>query len=399
MSAGYDLGKYVILYVDDEEQSLKYFERAFGKDFRVRTAPGAEEGRRIVEELGDQMGVLITDQRMPRETGVELLSWMRRQRPNVVRMLTTAYSDLDSAIEAVNSGAIFRYIVKPWDLKDLRGTLRQAMEFHMVQRERDVLLREKLSALQRLIVSDRVRSFAVLATSMASRLRNPLMALKAFLDAAPHQDEDRTPTPLGMRWDDLWDLARRESGRLLELIEEAVTLTSDPGYDFSDRTSAAEVVGAVGERLGGGLALEGDAPLQIDRALVERLIAILASRLQRLHTDGQPVRVVVERVDDVCGAPGTRLRLIAPGGRLANEELASLFSVLAPCEPGEHDPQEMDLLAAFFIAFHHGGNLVIRQAPPEGPGFELLLPDDPREVQQIPLEPDWIERVFTMFED
>src|SRR6185295_11521531 len=133
------------LYVDDEEKSLKYFTRAFGEKFSVYTATSAAEGYKVLEAHADEIGVLMTDQRMPGEKGVQLLDKARQLRPQIIRILATAYSDLDAAIDAVNTGAIYKYITKPWDVPTLEVTLRRGLEFFIVQRERDQLLQEKMS--------------------------------------------------------------------------------------------------------------------------------------------------------------------------------------------------------------------------------------------------------------
>jgi two-component system probable response regulator PhcQ len=185
-----DYTRFPILYVDDESQALKYFRKAMEKDFEILTAENTTDAGKILEEHGDRIGIIVCDQRMPGERGTDLLARVRQQRSGIVRILTTAYSDLESAIEAVNSGAIYKYIVKPWDLRDLRGVLLRAMDFHVIQRQRDKLLREKLTVLQRMMVVDRVRSLAVLAAGLSHHIRNSMAALKAFLDLAPAKLRD-----------------------------------------------------------------------------------------------------------------------------------------------------------------------------------------------------------------
>ena len=129
----YDYRKYAILYVDDEEKSLKYFRRAFGDEFRIFTAESAEEGLRLLEQHADEIGLLLTDQRMPGEKGVWLLERARHFRPRLVRILVTAFTDADAMIAAVNSGSISKFIIKPWDPPQLEIVLRQSLEFFMVQ--------------------------------------------------------------------------------------------------------------------------------------------------------------------------------------------------------------------------------------------------------------------------
>src|SRR5271155_992774 len=104
----YDYKKFAVLYVDDEVQSLKNFARAFNDEFQIFTAPTAQEGLKLLEAHKDEIGVLMTDQRMPGEKGVWLLERARQLRPRVLRMLVTAFADMDAAIFAVNSGAIYK---------------------------------------------------------------------------------------------------------------------------------------------------------------------------------------------------------------------------------------------------------------------------------------------------
>ena len=101
----YNYKKFAVLYVDDEEKSLKYFTRAFEDQFRILTATRADEGLKLVEQHKDGLGVLMTDQRMPGNKGIWLLEKARQIQPRIIRILATAYADMDAAIAAINSGA------------------------------------------------------------------------------------------------------------------------------------------------------------------------------------------------------------------------------------------------------------------------------------------------------
>src|ERR1700743_62321 len=159
----YDYKKFAVLYVDDEERSLTNFTRAYGEEFRIFTATNAVDGFKLFEQHADEIGILMTDQRMPGEKGVWLLERCRQLRPRVLRMLVTAFADMDAAISAVNTGAIYKYITKPWDPGQLEITLRQGLEFFMVQGERDQLLHEKMSVLRNMMIADRIVSLGLLA--------------------------------------------------------------------------------------------------------------------------------------------------------------------------------------------------------------------------------------------
>jgi two-component system probable response regulator PhcQ len=160
----YNYQKCAILYVDDEEKSLKYFTRAFGDKFKILSAANASDGYRLLEQHRDEIALLITDQRMPGEKGVEFLQRARQLHPTAIRILTTAYSDFDVAIEAVNSAAISKYVTKPWDIPQLESILKEACEFFSVQRQRDILLEAQSSAQQETINIDQAATLGDLQT-------------------------------------------------------------------------------------------------------------------------------------------------------------------------------------------------------------------------------------------
>src|SRR5438309_9080617 len=167
----YDYKRFAILYVDDEEKSLKYFTRAFTDQFRILTAANAQDGLKILEQHKDEIGLLMTDQRMPGEKGIWLLEKARQLRPRIIRILATAYSDMEAAIAAVNTGAIYKYVTKPWDPPQLENTLQRGLEFFIVQRERDQLLREKMSVLYNMMIADRIVSLGLLAEGLSHNIR------------------------------------------------------------------------------------------------------------------------------------------------------------------------------------------------------------------------------------
>jgi signal transduction histidine kinase len=134
-----DPGKYGILYVDDEEQALKYFRRGLEKDFRVLTANGVAPAMALLEQDAGSIAVVITDQRMPGKSGVSLLTEVRQRWPAIVRILITAYTEIDSAVAAVNSGAVYKYINKPADFVLLRQILTDAVALHRETVHRDAL--------------------------------------------------------------------------------------------------------------------------------------------------------------------------------------------------------------------------------------------------------------------
>jgi two-component system probable response regulator PhcQ len=157
-----------ILYVDDEAMALKYFERLVAPLAPVLTASSVEEGRVMLKAHGSEIAVLVCDQRMPGERGNELLRHARDYYPGIVRMLTTAYSELGDAIEAINTGEIYRYINKPWELESLRADLKNALELAALRNERDELMRDKLMAQQSQLLASRLAALLMVGSAVCA---------------------------------------------------------------------------------------------------------------------------------------------------------------------------------------------------------------------------------------
>jgi len=128
-----DVKRYPILVVDDEQDNLDAFRFNFRKTFDILTATSGADALAILAEK--DVAVVVTDQRMPRMTGVELLREVRAKTPETVGIILTAFTDVDVLIEAINLGQVYRYITKPWDAKEVRGVLQYAIERFHLQRE------------------------------------------------------------------------------------------------------------------------------------------------------------------------------------------------------------------------------------------------------------------------
>ena len=107
-----------ILLVDDEPGVLQALKRLFFRLYDVSLANSGQEAVDLLET--EKFDIIISDMRMPGMSGAELLKHCFENYPDMVRVLLTGYSDLDSAIKAVNEGNIYRYISKPWDNDQLR---------------------------------------------------------------------------------------------------------------------------------------------------------------------------------------------------------------------------------------------------------------------------------------
>lgn len=163
-----------VLFVDDEVKALSMFERAFGGRFPVRTAASAASALRVLEAEADGLGVVIADQRMPGGTGIELLREVRTRYPDKVRLLTTAYTEIDTLVGAINEGSVFRFVSKPWDLEALGAEIAEALRsFNQGERERDLLAR-RLADLRDAVLDQRVADIGTVAISLSHYVDNAL---------------------------------------------------------------------------------------------------------------------------------------------------------------------------------------------------------------------------------
>jgi response regulator RpfG family c-di-GMP phosphodiesterase len=126
-----------LLIVDDETANLRLLERLFQNDYQCLTASSGAEAIRLLEQ--HDVAILITDQRMPEITGLELLKRTAELRPQMVRILLTGYTDVEALVEAINSGLVYMYVSKPWNIEDLRLRVGRACEHYQNNKSRQVL--------------------------------------------------------------------------------------------------------------------------------------------------------------------------------------------------------------------------------------------------------------------
>ena len=152
-----------ILFVDDEERILRSLAMQFRREYEVLTE---SDPRRALERLkSESVQIIVSDQRMPQMSGAELLAQAREIAPDTLRILLTGYSDLDAAVEALNSGGIFRYLTKPWDQQEMAFTLRQAAQIaaRQLQAPKAVASAREAVALNVLLLDNDAQTLGVVA--------------------------------------------------------------------------------------------------------------------------------------------------------------------------------------------------------------------------------------------
>jgi two-component system probable response regulator PhcQ len=408
MSSLYDYKKFGILYVDDEEKSLKYFARAFEDQFRILTASTAQAGLQLLEMHKDEIGLLMTDQRMPGEKGTWLLEKARQLRPRIIRILVTAYSDMDAAVAAVNTGAIYKYISKPWDPPQLESTLKRSLEFFIVQRERDQLLKEKMSVLHNIMIADRVVSLGLLAAGMSHHIRNSLVAVKTFLDLAPAKLKEEKLDLEGLRNPDFWrDYYHNVQGQVEKingLLRDLWTASEKPAFIFTDQVRLHEVIAGAITHLTEPLAAKNirvenkvpDSlpPLTVDQPKFHRLFELLLRDEivslpagSRITINAQPA------AGAVTSQPQVEIQVSDNGPGLPQESLRLIFDpfVVRSDSPMEYG---ISLMACYFIVHHHGGKIEARSEPGQGTSFTLRMPVDPNQAPSPEENRELVQKVL-----
>jgi two-component system, probable response regulator PhcQ len=405
MESGYDYRKCTLLYVDDEDMALKYFTRAFENTFPILTALNATEGYKLLEQNREQIGLVITDQRMPGEKGVQFLERARQLQPKAIRILTTAYSDLNVAIEAVNSGAIYKYVTKPWDIPQLQVTLQRAVEFFLVQKERDLLLKEKLSVLQGMMITDRVLSLGILAARLGHYVRNSLVAVRTFMDLAPEKLVEEKISPEHIRdpsfWKGFYEQAQIQIRRITELLTDLVSATQSNGPPTIEQVDLKQTVKTSLQRfntklLQNGITLIDQIPdglpkLAVERQKFEHLFdLLLKGELISLPT-GSHVFLSARSGSDNDEEVDIQIRDDGPG--LPKE---AFRAVLDPSFLRSNNFQDfaINLMACYFIVYHHGGKIDVQSEEGHGVTITLTFPVQPKIVSPAEEQETFITKVL-----
>jgi response regulator RpfG family c-di-GMP phosphodiesterase len=117
-----------VLYLDDEEPNLFSFKAAFRREFEVHTCDEPHKAVRLLDE--HEFHVVLSDQRMPRISGVEFFELIMPDHPDISRILVTGYADTDAVVDAINKGQVYRFVSKPWNEEELRGVIRAGYELN-----------------------------------------------------------------------------------------------------------------------------------------------------------------------------------------------------------------------------------------------------------------------------
>ncbi len=131
---------HMILVVDDEPANLRLLKRVLSENYEVLSAQSGAEAMELLKQ--HEISLIITDQRMPQMSGVQLLEQSLSLRPDAIKILLTGYTDVEALIDAINSGNVYKYVPKPWDADELRLTVRRALETYELRKQNEILVKE-----------------------------------------------------------------------------------------------------------------------------------------------------------------------------------------------------------------------------------------------------------------
>ncbi len=370
-----------VLLVDDEAKALKYFSRAFSHRFTVFSALSAREALAVLAAHHREIGVIVTDQRMPEANGVELLQTVRRDYPRTVRILTTAYSELDLLIQAINSGAIYSFVSKPWQLDDLERTLAGALEHHETETRNHQLLEQNLDRFQDKIREGRTYDIALIAAKIGHYVHNALCPVTLLIDQLI-EEQDRRGDLSGEFLQNVRAHVHEIARTLKDLAQ--VSVPPDPA-EFERIDLPAVLAGAMARteilRAEKDIRFECDIqaglpPVAGVPAQIEKLFRFMIAEEVVSLSPGSLVQVRMRAASGTDGPPGLRVEFedfepIRPN--------TFRDRLLHPFELRGENPREFGLFLAssYFIANHHGGSLAVRIKPNESLLFTFHLPAHP----------------------
>ncbi len=368
-----------VLFVDDEEPNLVVFEAVCGDEFPVLTASSGAAGLELMRE--HEIGVVLTDQRMPGMTGIELLETVQAEYPDAIRLLITAYSDLQAAEDAINRGHVRRYMRKPWEPETLRAELRDAIDLYN--------LNARVKELeQRLLETERAYSLSVVATGLADELRHPvgwirnnLTVIETSVEAAVAALEEANPNvnrargTLAQVASAITD-ARDGVKRILELTEKMAQPPEDTPAEVVNLAEAVRVALRKAESSG----LRGRALIEVATGvepkvsaprtnLVQIALNLLANGIQRAANRGDGQGVV--RVSTAI-LGGKAVLDVSDNGPLIEGDIDAVFRPFGV--GGRLQGAGVGLAISKRIAEELGGALQVTTTDDKETRFRLTLP-------------------------
>ncbi len=388
MSEGTIYKNYPVLFVDDEKGAVVGFSRHFSRDFTVYTAMNGQEGLQAIQQH-PEIAVILSDQRMPGMTGIDMLRMAREMAPTSIRMLLTAYSDIDVVVEAINKGNVYQYVTKPYNDVDLRYSIIQAIEYYRVVAERDRLCAEKIETLKKMARLNRLSSIGILAAGMAHEINNPLVAVSTFLQMLPEKKKEPRDDEY---WNEFYGVATTEIKRIRDLIAQLLNYSKDTQSaqiyakeaDFSNEADLNRIIQEVviflksevkQKEIRFEVILEPNLPRTVmDEEKIRQLLINLTLNAIQATTSGKITLRTSFNVDQKY----VEFDVSDTGVGISDQNLEQLFSPFFTTKSPKGGTG-LGLMTCHHIVDEHRGNIDVRSKLGVGTTVTVQLPIDPRD--------------------
>lgn len=374
-----------ILVVDDEPRAVELMVRTLRKDAIVETAASANEAWEKVQVT--DFSLVISDQRMPGLTGVDLLSRVAERDESVGRILLTGYSDLEATVEAINRGRVHAYLHKPCSPQDLRVTVKGVLDrtklarenarlMSLVQNQNEELhgtLESLRSAQERVVASERLAAIGKMIAMIVHDLRTPLAVIRsaatavvedaregALSEVEEHGREiESEALHMQRSCDDLLEISRASEKGLERLVEDFDDVVDAALVGFADAAARQGVV--IETNLSSGCQVSVD-----EDALRRALRNLVVNSLEAMPDGG------CLRIDSHCDASEAVLCLADSGVGIPEEIADALFEPFVTS--GKSGGSGLGLAIVRKVVDDHSGDIAVSKPEGGGTAFTLRLP-------------------------
>ncbi len=375
--------RHTILVVDDEPDLVQSVQGLLRREYDVLGATNGSDALGLMRE--HEVHIILSDQRMPGMSGVELLRRAREEHPEAVRLLFTGYADVRAVIDAINEGHVYRYVTKPWEPGELEGVLRQAAEQYELRAEHRRLLAELQARNKELAESNQLKEAFIRVAS--HELRTPLTILLGMtwlVQHAPLSDERMRQWISGMS---------KASQRLALLVEELTQMLAAGQYRRPLRRRPTDLTRLLREaaddvrpfvelrRQELTLDLPPDlGSIGVEPGKISDAVGHLLLNAIKFTPDGGAIRLAARRTPDggaEVGVSDTGVGIDAASRSHLFEPFFTAFDVSRHSSGHfEFGRRGLGLGLSLVKAFveMHGGSVAVSSEPGRGSTFTLRLP-------------------------
>lgn len=345
--------KYTLLLVDDEEANLRSLKQMLENEYNILTASDGFEALEIIKQhpVPEKIQLIISDQRMPKKTGVEFLKETIDTIPRSIRIILTGFTDIDAIIGAINDGQVYKFLAKPIEPKDLKVTIKRSLEAFELKIKNDKLIKELKELNQSLEkkVEERTRELLEinelqrgLVETIVHDLKNPLsniLMFSSFIGKRANDMEKARETALlinnsaknmASMVENLLEVDKIEQGGILPSWEiiDLIPVIKSAVNDFSEKVSSKNLQLTFNHE-------QANAIVKLDESMIKRIIDNLLSNAIKFSPFDKTVEINLKKEGN-----NYLISVKDQGQGLTDEDKSKLFKKFArlSAQPtdGEH---------------------------------------------------------------